>query len=276
MKKFKLLTVISLFALIATAQPPQMFNYQAVVRNAGGELVTGELVGFQIEILEGSASGSAVYTETHSTTTNDYGLATLEIGGGTSGDDFTAIDWGANDYFLKVSVDISGGTDYQDMGTTQLLSVPYALYAENVGIEPQIAYKETVVNPFNLTNTTNTQLIDSIEIEVPSPGKVKLEASGYIIVSHVVGTEDNVGINIYEESGLAGTTTIFTTGVSSFTVPDDLPTGSYRYPFSCMKAIDADTPGTHKYYLYVRQHSGANIASTDVYRITICATYFPE
>ena len=235
MKKFKLLTVISLFALIATAQPPQMFNYQAVVRNAGGELVTGELVGFQIEILEGSASGSAVYTETHSTTTNDYGLATLEIGGGTSGDDFTAIDWGANDYFLKVSVDISGGTDYQDMGTTQLLSVPYALYAENVGIEPQIAYKETVVNPFNLTNTTNTQLIDSIEIEVPSPGKVKLEASGYIIVSHVVGTEDNVGINIYEESGLAGTTTIFTTGVSSFTVPDDLPTGSYRYPFSCMK-----------------------------------------
>ena len=62
--------------------------------------------------------------------TNEYGILTLAIGNGTTSDDFTAINWGSNDYFIRVSVDIEGGTDYQVMGTSQLLSVPFAMYAE--------------------------------------------------------------------------------------------------------------------------------------------------
>jgi hypothetical protein len=83
-----------------------------------------------MSILQGSVSGSSVYTETHSPTTNSSGLISLEIGGGmnTTGN-FSSIDWSNGPYYLKREVDPVGGTNYTIIGTSQFLSVPYAMYA---------------------------------------------------------------------------------------------------------------------------------------------------
>ena len=112
------------------SQAPESVKYQAVVRDGSNLIVTNQSIGVQLRILEGSPSGTAVYTETFSVTTNQYGLINLEIGTGTTTDDFSAIDWGNGTYFVENGIDVSGGTSYTVMGTSQLLSVPYALHAK--------------------------------------------------------------------------------------------------------------------------------------------------
>jgi hypothetical protein len=126
-KVFLLLFVIC-FLQSANAQAPQKMSYQAVIRNASNALVSNTAVGIQISILQTTATGAAVFVESHTPTTNANGLATIEIGGGTvvSGD-FTTIDWAAGPYFIKTETDPTGGTNYTIAGTSQLLSVPYAL-----------------------------------------------------------------------------------------------------------------------------------------------------
>ncbi len=131
MKKTILISIAFLFALSIFAQSPHMFNYQAVVRSPIGDILDNQNVSFEIVILQTSPTGTPVYTETHNATTNEYGLVTLKIGDGVTSDDLSAIDWGADDYFMKVSMDEEGGTNYQEMGITQLLSVPYSLYSES-------------------------------------------------------------------------------------------------------------------------------------------------
>ena len=116
------------------AQSPEKMSYQAVVRNASNQLLTNQSVGMQISILETSATGTAVYVERHTTTTNANGLVTIEIGTGTviSGD-FTTINWASDTHFIKTETDINGGSSYTITGTSQLLSVAYALYAKTSG-----------------------------------------------------------------------------------------------------------------------------------------------
>jgi len=130
MKRTILISIAFLFALSIFAQSPHMFNYQAVVRSPTGDILGNQNVSFEIVILQTSPTGTPVYTETHNATTNEYGLVTLKIGDGVTSDDLSAVDWGADNYFMKVSMDEEGGTNYQEMGTTQLLSVPYSLYSE--------------------------------------------------------------------------------------------------------------------------------------------------
>ena len=106
-------------------------SYQAVIRNSSEALVTNTTVGMQISILQGSASGTAVYVETQSPTTNANGLISIKIGDGTvQSGDFTNIEWANGPYFIKTETDPAGGTDYTITGTSQLLSVPYALHAK--------------------------------------------------------------------------------------------------------------------------------------------------
>ena len=114
------------------SQVPLGFNYQAVVRDAQGVIINQD-VSLRISILKGIESGPSVYVETHQETTNSFGLITLEIGNGTmiSGD-LPAIDWSEDSYFIKIELDADGGTNYQFMGTSKLLSVPYALNAGSV------------------------------------------------------------------------------------------------------------------------------------------------
>ena len=113
-----------------SAQSPNKMSFQAVIRDASGELVANQSVGLRMSILQGSVSGSSVFTETHSPTTNSSGLISIEIGGGTTSDDFSSIDWSNGPYYLKREVDPAGGTNYTISGTSQLLTVPYALHAK--------------------------------------------------------------------------------------------------------------------------------------------------
>src|SRR6056297_3478989 len=130
----KLFTLFAAVLLTATlwAQSPEKMSYQAVIRDDGGNLVTEQEIGMQISILQGSESGTAVYVETQTPTANANGLVSLEIGNGTvvSGD-FTTIDWANGPYFIKTETDPAGGTSYTITGTSQLLSVPYAMHAKS-------------------------------------------------------------------------------------------------------------------------------------------------
>lgn len=115
------------------AQAPEAFKYQAVVRDASNNILTNQSVGMRLEIQQGSVGGTAVYTETFAVSTNEFGLVNLEIGTGTSVDNFSLIDWTAGPYYLETAIDLSGGSTYSVMGTSQLMSVPYALYAKTSG-----------------------------------------------------------------------------------------------------------------------------------------------
>lgn len=136
MKKFTLLIAVMLLLVTESlAQAPESFKYQAVARNRFGSVLREKQVDMQISILQSSPAGASVYVETHTTTTSKVGLINLNIGQGTvvSGD-FSAIDWSANTYFMKVEMKYSMcGDDYEEIGTSQLLSVPYALYAKTSG-----------------------------------------------------------------------------------------------------------------------------------------------
>ncbi|NOX47176.1 MAG: tail fiber domain-containing protein [Chlorobi bacterium] len=117
-----------------SAQAPQGFKYQAVVRDNAGGILQNQAVGIWIAIHDATATGTTVYQETFSETTNQFGLVTIEIGNGTPGlGVFENIDWGNNPKFLQVAIDPTGGTTYFSVGTSELLSVPYALYSGATG-----------------------------------------------------------------------------------------------------------------------------------------------
>ena len=134
MKKIYTLIALVIFSLGAFAQVPQKMSYQAVVRNASNTLIVNTGVGMRISILQGSSTGSSVYVETQTPTTNANGLVSIEIGGGSvvSGT-FSSINWSTGNYYIKTEVDPTGGTSYTITGASQLLSVPYAMYAGNAG-----------------------------------------------------------------------------------------------------------------------------------------------
>ena len=129
MKKAVCILSFMMLCIIVFGQSPQAFKYQAIIRDVSGNVLANQNVGIQISILEGSDTGTPVYIETWNLTSNQFGLITLNVGEGTSSDDFTLIDWGNNAYYLKTALDETGGINYSDMGASQLLSVPYALYS---------------------------------------------------------------------------------------------------------------------------------------------------
>ena len=127
MKK-SILFLVLLQSLLIFAQAPQKMTYQSVVRNSANVLLANQAVGVRISILEGSLSGDAVYSETHTVTTNANGLFTLEAGGGTPTEGvFADIVWGNGAHYIKSEIDPAGGTNYTLIATKELLSVPYAL-----------------------------------------------------------------------------------------------------------------------------------------------------
>ena len=134
MKKIYTLFTALLINILCFAQTPEKMTFQAVIRDASNALLVNQSIGMQISILQGSSSGTAVYVETQTPTSNANGLVSIEIGGGTmvSGD-ISTIDWANGPYFIKTETDPTGGTTYTITGTSKLLSVPYALYAENSG-----------------------------------------------------------------------------------------------------------------------------------------------
>ncbi len=151
------------------AQSPKSFKYQAVVRDNSGTLLANHIVNFRISLLKGSSTGTAVYVETQKDTTNQFGLANLKIGSGTlvSGN-FANINWGGDTYFVKIELDPNGLTSFQLMGTSQLLSVPYALFAEKTGDDGIWSQSATNINNTNAGN---------VGVGTATPG-TKLDVSG--------------------------------------------------------------------------------------------------
>lgn len=132
MKNKIVLVIICIICFsVLNAQMPNKMSYQAVVRNAGNQLVVNQNVGMRISILQGSISGTAVFVETHSPLTNLNGLVTLEVGGGNPvTGTFATINWANGPYFIKTETDPLGGSSYAISGTSQLLSVPYAMHSK--------------------------------------------------------------------------------------------------------------------------------------------------
>lgn len=129
-KLFVCLGILFMAPVFLWAQSPKAFNYQAIARNQNGEVLTEQTIGMRISILQTTITGSAIFSERHEAVTNEFGLLSLKIGAGQllsgSMDD---IRWGQQEYFLKIEMDVTGGSNYIEMGTSQLLSVPYALHA---------------------------------------------------------------------------------------------------------------------------------------------------
>jgi len=158
----KLLSILALLALNAVAfgHAPEKFSYQAVVRDATGASVVSTFVGVKVSILQTSSLGTEVFSETHSPTTNSYGLINLQIGAGTNtGPALSTIDWGADNYFIKIEIDPTGGTSYTVSSVSQLLSVPYALYAKTAE-----DVDDADADPLNEVNTSFVADADSLKI----------------------------------------------------------------------------------------------------------------
>jgi len=157
----RIFTILAAVFLTATlwAQSPEAISYQAVVRDANSALVINQTVGMQISLLQSSASGATVYTETHNTTTNANGLVTIEIGNGSTFDNFASIDWSADTYFLKTETDPTGGTNYTITGVSQLLSVPYALHAKTAEtVTGGITESDPIYSSSEASNITATDI----------------------------------------------------------------------------------------------------------------------
>jgi len=192
MRNIILLMVGLLFVLDTQAQSPEKMSYQAVVRNATNNLVTNQGVGMQISILQTSASGTSVYVETHTPTTNANGLVSIEIGTGTvvSGA-MSTIDWSAGPYFIKTETDPTGGTTYSITGTSQLMSVPYALHANKADsvINDQIDDADADPN-----NELQILTISNDTVYLSNSGFVKLPQDSFNV--YTAGTGINITNNV--------------------------------------------------------------------------------
>ena len=143
-----------LFSIATSAQSSGAFKYQAVARDIGGQILANQSVSFRISILKGSASGSSVYSETHTVNTNAFGLVNLEIGNGeVASGNFSAIEWGADTYFTQIEMDETGGSTYLMLGTSQLLSVPYALHALHALHAKTAEYVPNLPSPLQIGDT---------------------------------------------------------------------------------------------------------------------------
>ncbi|HOY42315.1 MAG TPA: hypothetical protein PLX60_10650 [Chitinophagales bacterium] len=170
---FFLTLAISVNAQIA---PPQAFNYSGVARNVSNNPIANQTIGIQLSILKGSAvTGTVVYKENHFTNTDALGLFNLAVGtGAVQSGTFSTIDWSNDTYYLRVGLDATGGTNFVTMGSTQLLSVPYALYAKSAGNTASTTDHDT-------SSTNELQVLSARKdtIFLTNGGFVKVPASSY-------------------------------------------------------------------------------------------------
>lgn len=179
------------------AQSPQGINYQAVARNTSGAILSNQTIGVRISICMAANGSLPVYVETHSVTTNQFGLFTLNIGNGTPTlGTFSAIQWGALTPYLKVQMDATGGTNYVLMGISQLLSVPYALYSLNTG------YSDSTKWSLNgNANTDSTNFIGTTDAQ-DLKFQVNNIPAGYI--SGGATTTENLSLGLYAGNNSSG------------------------------------------------------------------------
>lgn len=179
MMKILLTCLIGLMTLGALAQAPELMSYQGVARDNSGNILVSQNIGLRISLRSGSTLGTIVYQETHQTNTNAFGLFNIQIGNGSvvSGNMGT-IDWGGNSYYVQVEMDPSGGTTYTDMGTSRLISVPFALYAKsggtvyNAGTGVNINNNTISADNANAIWNANNLQGNAISVQQPTVGQV--------------------------------------------------------------------------------------------------------
>lgn len=211
MKNILLLLVVLLTIKVTNAQVPNQFNYQAVARNSQGQSIPNASIRTRFTILDGSATGTNVYSEVRLLTTNQLGLFTAAIGGSGAANvtgNFATIDWSTGKKFIKVEVDPLGGSSFLALGNTEMLSVPYALYAVNGKIGPagpsNVLNVGTVVTgatgtpaSATITGASPTQTINLV-LPAGANGKISLvkttaEAAG--VNCTVGGTKIEAGVD---------------------------------------------------------------------------------
>ncbi len=175
MKNYLSIVILLFLGLSLNAQAPQGFNYQATVRNASGDLVVNQNVSFSFNVIQGSQTADPTYSEDHTLLTDDLGQVSLVIGQGTPITGvFSEIDWSIGNYYLAIELDTGSG--FEPMGTSQLLSVPYAMYSNSSGSLPEGVSQGdiliwdatlsawTVSNNYNASPTTITTIPSSNEL----------------------------------------------------------------------------------------------------------------
>jgi hypothetical protein len=220
MKKLVLIMSGLVITGILLAQSPAAFNYQAVVRDATGAVKANQNVSFRISILQGSVSGTAVFRETHSAMTNEFGLVNLEIGNGNIlNGTISTINWGGNRHFLKIELDPNGGSSYTPMGTSQLLSVPYALNAKTVEVDQVNDADADPANEIQILQLSGTQLALSKGggtvtlpssgggLTLPYEGASSSSATAFLVTSNGTGSGVKGVANSANATGVVGLAT---------------------------------------------------------------------
>lgn len=213
MKRF-IISFICSIPFLVVAQAPQKISYQAVARNSSGTLISNQTIAVGFRIYQGSATGTLLYSEIHNpVTTNAFGLFTVFIGGGTTTDNFSSLNWSNGPYFIETSIDpTASGSSFVAIGNQQLMSVPYALYAEKAG---NATAPTITINAPNTINSNTTTSSYSITVPSYTAGSGISISSGVISNTAVATTPTIVG------NGLATVTP--TTG-NTFTVSVPNPT----------------------------------------------------
>ncbi|MDB0007339.1 hypothetical protein N9E30_05240 [Flavobacteriales bacterium] len=163
-----LFTVLTFISFNILAQVPQGVGYQGVATDSEGIELINQSISIRASVLSGSANGTIEWEETHATSTDTFGLFNLTIGQGTNTGNgvqvnFADISWGTNTHFLKIEMDVTGGNNYTFMGTNQMMSVPYALYAENTTLD--------TVSIQDIVQGTSLWVEHPTQNKITSPGK---------------------------------------------------------------------------------------------------------
>lgn len=170
MRKYLSIVAVFIGILFAFAQVPEKMTYQSVIRNASGQLLKNQNVAVKVSVLLNSVSGVVVYSERLTGTTNANGLLSMEIGSGTvlSGT-FNTINWSSGNYWLKTETDPTGGTNYTISGASQLLSIPYAMYAKSSGSTATIMRTDVLsIGPFSFVSPGNNHNVNTLKAYFPT------------------------------------------------------------------------------------------------------------
>ena len=223
MKKISTLLIVVFGFTTLFAQAPQRLSYQAVVRDASDKLIANKNVSMRISILQGNANGSLIYSEAQTVASNINGLVTLQIGGGNvlSGA-FSSINWSSGNYFVKTETDPNGGSNYSIAGTSQLLSVPYALYANASGSGGGTTYNA---------------------------------GNGININGNTISATDNSATNEIQNLSISGNTVSLSNGGGSVVLP---PSSGFTLPYS--GTVNVSGNGTEEVFKVVNTNTAGSPA----------------
>ncbi|MFN8278306.1 MAG: hypothetical protein U0T84_12560 [Chitinophagales bacterium] len=254
----RLIAVVLIFGSFASsfAQIPQAINYQAVVRDNSGSIMPNKAVALKLTIRQGNSSGNAIYQERHAVTSNQLGMVNLAIGRGAAlSGTFANIDWSLAPFFLEVALDVNGGTNYVVMGTQELISVPYALYAKRAEEHQTLSING---NQLSISNGNSVNL--------PTSGG----GSGGVFEQNFQREGNFFFIKCTSEPGVDSFLAVFSAQISNISygyvqvVKKDPLTGAYQLFYrggsfnGCNNGVFINSATTHRGELYINIDDGCS------------------